>query len=830
MCELSGHDAFESLARLLVGEKQGDWCGSEPAFDRLRVALGETEPIASPLDLSVLLRQALRYEFARRGYEVSPHVLVTNERLLSFQDWNLVGLSATKEAGGLRIVATAWRPEWLKDSPVQGVDDEASSERTKRVFGAEGCEGDLFLALIGRKSYRSSGQRAAVRAALSTPPAATLVVALPTGEGKSMIFQLIQAVGFVGDDSSASQGVTLVIVPTVALAVNHESEAVNVCKLPKPLAFQGGAEAANALIAERISLGIQGLCFASPEAACSRLRPALRSAAQAGLLRALVVDEAHLVDQWGTGFRTEFQGLSGLRRELIALAPKQKELRTILLSATLTDSSLETLRALFAGEGGFESCAAVRLRPEPDYWVAKPNDSQREGRVLEALHHIPRPAVLYVTEVAEAEMWRKELYDAGFRRLAMLHGSTNRDTREKVVRQWRDGALDVVVGTSAFGLGIDFAHARSVVHACIPETLDRFYQEVGRGGRDGKSSLSLIVPTNSDMMTAKGINQQQIMTVEWGFERWKALFSGKRSLGAGQFAVRVDGSPGANERDIDMKGDQNTDWNLRTLSLMARAGIIRLHGAPHPAITDNGDWFALEISDDAHLQKKHWENKIEPVRLQSHMASARNLDLMQRYLNDEECPANILESLYGKGRISKACSRCSICRVDPLARQPSGSVAELKGPWRLPLDPLLGRLLGSDGRLLVTYQRERVGIPESRRLGVSISRLQRIALAKLILIGTPPFKMDRVLRAAETKPIFVSRLSSLAHSRLPDGPEFVIFGMDEEILQSSIDPYEGRSRILLVPENQSTPHGRKLRDVFGGRVLTLDEFNERVAL
>jgi ATP-dependent DNA helicase RecQ len=830
MRELSGHDAFDALGRLLAAKDQAPWFSREPAFDRLRVALGETNPTASQVDLSVLLRQALRFEFARREYHVAPQIQVAHERLLGFDGWHRAGLLSTPNTNGFRIAALEWRPNWLQTASTLGVDDDASSGHIRRIFGAHGCEGDPFLRTIGRETYRSSGQRAAVRAALSTPPAATLVVALPTGEGKSMIFQLIQSVGFVGDEANTGEGVTLVIVPTVALAVNHEAEAVDVCKLPKPLAFQGGNEAANAVIADRIALGTQGLCFVSPEAACGRLRHALREAAQSGSLRALVIDEAHLVDQWGTGFRTEFQELSGLRRELLALAPERKQLRTILLSATLTDSSLETLRALFAGEGGFESCAAVRLRPEPDYWIARPTGTERDVKVLEAMHHVPRPAVLYVTEVKQAEHWYKVLRESGFGRLAMLHGKTSRDVREKVVRQWRDGALDIVVGTSAFGLGIDFAHARSVIHACVPETLDRFYQEVGRGGRDGRSSLSLIVPTGSDIRTAKRINRQQIITVGRGFVRWNALFAGKRSLPNQKIAVRVDGSPGSSDRDIDMRGDQNTDWNLRTLALMARAGIIRLEGAPHPSIAEAGDWFALEILDDSHLQKAHWEKKIEPVRYQSYLSSARNLELMQRFLKDEECPANILESLYGADRISRMCSRCSLCRDNPSARQPSRSIGEPKGPWKLPINPLLGRLLGSDGRLLVTYDPNRGGATESRRLGDSIARLQRADLAKLIVIGNPPFKMDRVLRVAETRPLFISDLPSLAHSRLPDGPELVIFGAEQQILQASVDSYPGRSRILLVPKDQATTTGRTLRDVFGGRVLTLDEFNERVAL
>ena len=830
MRDLKGLDAFEALERLLAGQEQEPWRTDEPAIDRLRAALGTTRPLASPLDLAVLLRQALRYEYARRGHQANPQLVIANERLSAFEGWELVGLSAIAEGYTWKVSAKDWRPDWLKLGSTLGVDDQAASENVQRRFGAEDCDGDPFLQAIGRKSYRSSGQRAAVRAALSTPPGASLVIALPTGEGKSMIFQLIQAIGFIGDDVSATHGITLVIVPTVALGMNHEAEAVDVCNLTKPLAYQSGAEAANALIADQISQGVQRLCFASPEAACGPLRSSLREATQKGFLRAIVVDEAHLVDQWGTGFRTEFQELSGLRRELMTLAPKCQEPRTILLSATLTDSSLETLRALFGGEGGFESCAAVRLRPEPDYWVATPNQAHREARVLEAMHHIPRPAVIYVTEVKEAERWHAVLRRKGFGRVGMLHGSTRRAERERVVSQWRTGALDIVVGTSAFGLGIDFAHARSVLHACVPETLDRFYQEVGRGGRDGRSSLSLIIPAPSDFATAKGLNQQQIITVERGFARWKAMFEGKRMLGGADIAVRVDGSPGTSDVDIDMQGNQNTDWNLRTLALMARAGLVHLHGAPHPAVTVPGDWFVLEILDDGHLQKDRWRQKIEPVRHRSHLASARNLQLMEKFLEDKACPADIFETLYGPGRVSKVCSRCSVCRANPSLRRPAKPAGEPNGPWRIPLRSLLARLLDSDGRLLVIYHQDQTGLAGSRRLGDTIARLQRAGLAKLILLGEPPFDMKRVLLAAETTPMFVSKLTSLAKSRLPPGPELIIVGLNQKLGQASTDPRLGRARILIVPEDQSTLGGRRLRDVFGGRVLALEEFNGRVAL
>ena len=251
-----------------------------------------------------------------------------------------MGLQANVAPGGLNVTAVALAARWL----VQRRRSRASTRSRprkplRREFNTQDCEGDPFLRRSGAPRTASRGQRAAVRAALSTPAGGTLVVALPTGEGKSMIFQLAQAVGFVGARASTEgRGVTLVVVPTVALAVNHEHEAMNVCGLRSRLAFQGGSETQNGIIADRIAEGSQGLCFASPEAACGRLREPLRRAAEAGHLRALVVDEAHLVDQWGTGFRTEFQELSGLRRELIAAAAPDQRMRTLLLSATLTDS------------------------------------------------------------------------------------------------------------------------------------------------------------------------------------------------------------------------------------------------------------------------------------------------------------------------------------------------------------------------------------------------------------------------------------------------------------------------------------------------------------
>jgi hypothetical protein len=336
-----GPAAFEVMRRRLAGEAvMSPTCFEEPALQRLTDVLDELEERGSappsPLDLAILVRQVLRYEELR--YKATTPISVkvrTGAQWPSADDWNSVGVDARRTGDSYLVRVLSWRPAWLRDVGEAGVDATAAAEVLRRQESS--VPGDPFLAQFNRSHYRSLGQRSAVRAALTTPPGATLLICLPTGDGKSFIFQLVGELGF----SDAGSGVTLVITPTVALALDHERAAHDLGFPNSPLAYRSGDE--NLQIIDGIRNGTQQLCFASPEATCGRLQPALMQAARSGLLRTIVVDEAHLVETWGANFRSEFQLLAGVRRSLLSVAAGPAP-RTLLLSATVTE---ETIAAPF---------------------------------------------------------------------------------------------------------------------------------------------------------------------------------------------------------------------------------------------------------------------------------------------------------------------------------------------------------------------------------------------------------------------------------------------------------------------------------------------------
>jgi hypothetical protein len=154
------------------------------------------------------------------------------------------------------------------------------------------------------------------------------------------------------------------------------------------------------------------------------------------------------------------------------------------------------------------------------------------------------------------------------------------------MRAWQADEIDLVVATSAFGLGVDKADVRAVIHACLPEHVDRYYQEVGRGGRDGRACVSLLLPAPDDFETARRLNRKTLISTEEdnenkGFERWKAMYARREELGDGRDRVPLTAVPEYGFGQFENNA-ANVAWNLRTLALLARAGVIELDAQPPP--------------------------------------------------------------------------------------------------------------------------------------------------------------------------------------------------------------------------------------------------------
>ena len=325
---------------------------ADGVFERLRqilsLALTARPQAPSVGDAAPLLRQVLRRESLKSGTPARIRV-GRGDGWPEAEVWrrHRIIAQALGEAHFL-LEATPWQPNWLAlaDRPVF---EDTFAEMPARHDSRRPID-PFVQEASGFEAYVSPGQREAVRSAFLLPPGETLIISLPTGSGKSLVAQAPVLVrGF-------ESGLTLCIVPTTALALDQARRMTAMLKArypglqPPALAWHSGLGAEERLAIKRaIRNGRQCILYCSPEAATGALLPALYDAARAGGLRYLVIDETHLLSQWGDGFRPAFQMLAGVRRGLLAACAGEK-FRTLLMSATLSSGDGRNHRCVICAE------------------------------------------------------------------------------------------------------------------------------------------------------------------------------------------------------------------------------------------------------------------------------------------------------------------------------------------------------------------------------------------------------------------------------------------------------------------------------------------------
>jgi superfamily II DNA or RNA helicase len=654
-------------------------------------------------DAAVLLRQVLRSDDVRRGrsapgsgVDVESHVTPAfldvphSESFPPDFRWTDFGLDAQlRSEPTTRIRAHPWRPSWLECGSGTEVDHDVSNPCVVRRD--ESVRGDPFLTLIDDEftNYRTPGQRAAVRSAVLASAGSTLVVNLPTGGGKTLALLAPAVTNSMGVSTS------VVVVPTVALALDQQRRYASQHPEAPLTAYHGGLTPdQKAEFVNRVRSGGQRIIFTNPEAMVTSLARPLSEAAAGGRLQLMAIDEAHVVGSWGDAFRPHFHVLAGLRTHLLREASDagHESFRTVLSSATVTEDTLRLLEALFGKPGPFLHVGAPVVRPEPSYWAAQPSNSdERDARLIESLRHLPRPAIVYTTLRNEKTARPGTLTPSrlsqmasshGLCRFAVVDGESTTSHREDVLRDLRDSPerpspIDIVFATSAFGLGIDVPDIRTVIHACMPESLDRYYQEVGRGGRDGRPMISLVLPTRSDEDVARGIAAQRVLTSDRARDRWTAMVQATDILGPDMIRVPRTAVPS----NLDQHSDYNEIWNLLTVSLMVRAGALSWDFSINEVETDSGPpvddrgWVTVRVLRSDHQSPGFWSDDLESVRATMIERSHAGLASLRKALSGRECTGRLVGMNYSissppEHRVTcfPACGGCAYCRRNGRSR------------------------------------------------------------------------------------------------------------------------------------------------------------------
>uniref|UniRef100_A0A8C8JDI5 ATP-dependent DNA helicase n=1 Tax=Oncorhynchus tshawytscha TaxID=74940 RepID=A0A8C8JDI5_ONCTS len=335
-----------------------------------------------------------------------------------------------------------------------------------------------------------------------------LFLVMPTGRGKSLCYQL---------PAVCSEGFTLVVTPLVSLMEDQLMYLKSIDVEAVSLNASSSKEHAKMVLAELTdSKAPFKLLYVTPEkiAKSKLLMSRLEKAYNAGRLSRIAVDEVHCCSQWGHDFRPDYKLLGILKRQF----PKVPLLG---LTATATGSVLK-------------DCQKILCVPEPItltasfnrtnlYYEVRLKDSNSDDSVsdISALikeRYKDQSGIVYVFSQKDAETVSADLQKKGVN-ASPYHANMNPEDKSQVHRKWATNKIQVVVATVAFGMGIDKADVRFVIHHTISKSIENYYQESGRAGRDDKPADCIVyfgfndIFRISTMVVMENVGQQKLLTM-----------------------------------------------------------------------------------------------------------------------------------------------------------------------------------------------------------------------------------------------------------------------------------------------------------------------------
>ncbi len=508
---------------------------------------------------------------------------------------------AIRDGGETRPVTST-----SQDNPVGA----SPSARTRRIR-------QTAEAVLGYTGFRP-GQEAAMQAVAAGRD--TLAV-LPSGAGKSAVYTVVGAL---------LDGPVLVVSPLIALQRDQVQrlEALGEDAVGRAVVLNSGLSAGDQqAVLDELRDGTVRYCFLAPEQlAKPEVVEAIREAGPA----LLVVDEAHCVSAWGHDFRPDYLRLGGVVEQL-------GHPTVLALTATAAPPvRAEIVERLEMRDP--EIVVAGFDRPEIRLEVEQHADAHaKHTAVLDRVTGLAGQGtgILYSATRRGTEEFAEALAERGLR-AAAYHAGLRKGDREEVQRAFMDGELDVVVATTAFGMGIDRPETRFVVHAEPADSVDSYYQEIGRAGRDGEPATALLVYRQEDLgirkfFAAGAPGEEELQEV------------------AGLVRAGVEaGMDGVDVTDLREETGRAATPLVRDLNLLEQAGAVVLDhdgtASPAPDAPPPGEAAAAARA----LAEHH-------IRVDE-----SRIEMMRGYAETTGCRRQFLLGYFGE-QLDEPCGNCDNC-------------------------------------------------------------------------------------------------------------------------------------------------------------------------